>query len=77
MPEFTFTLHLQGDPEGVLDALFKAGCGDALFGSIAGAWYADFMRESTSFEEAVRSAIAQIESVPGLKVGRDLKNPAT
>lgn len=72
MSEYEFVLALRGDADadGRLDALFEAGCDDAAFGSVDGAWYGDFTREALSFQEAVRTAIAQINSVEGLKVLR-------
>jgi len=67
----TFTLVLDGDlNEAVLDALFEAGCDDATVGQVEGVSYADFVREGPSFEEALRSAIEQVESVLGLSVAR-------
>ena len=70
--EYEFTLVLDGDLDGeaVFDALFEAGCGDATFGQVDGVGYADFIREAPTFGDAVRSAIEQVESVPGLRVAR-------
>lgn len=72
MDEYQFTLVIEGDleVEAVVDALFEAGCDDATLGSVDGVGYADFVRAGNSFGEAVRSAIRQVESVPGLKVTR-------
>ncbi len=72
MNEYQFTLVTSADldDEAVVDALFEAGCDDATLGSVDGVGYADFVREGDSFGEAVRSAIQQVESVPGLKVSR-------
>lgn len=74
METHSFTLILSGptplEPER-LDALFEAGCGDALFGEQDGNYFADFHREATSFGEAVGSAIRAVEkAVPELKVIR-------
>ena len=53
------------------DALFEAGCDDALLGIRNGAVYLDFDRSAPSLEDAVFSAIRQIESAPvGAKVRR-------
>jgi predicted DNA-binding transcriptional regulator AlpA len=70
--EHEFTLVMAGDLEdrATLDALFEAGCDDATFGEVDHVGYADFIREAPTFGEAVRSAIEQVESVPGLRVVR-------
>jgi len=69
--EYEFTLVLHGDlDDAVVDALFEAGCDDATLGEVDGVGYADFIREAPSFGDAVRSAIEQVESVPGLSVER-------
>lgn len=72
MSEHQFTLVLQGDLESdkTIDALYETGCDDATFGTVDRVGYADFTREAPSFGEAVRSAIADVESVPGLKALR-------
>ncbi len=51
------------------DALFEAGCDDAVLTSSSGAQQAIFDREAPSFAAAVASAIAAIEgSIPGARV---------
>src|SRR4051812_30328292 len=74
MRTFDFTLILTGCPEwtdAACDALFEAGCDDALPGSRDGAVFLDFSRESPSLAEAVRSAVADVESTKlGLRVVR-------
>ena len=53
------------------DALYEAGCDDALFGVRDGAQYGAFDREAESFSEALASAIEDvISAVPGLQVVR-------
>lgn len=52
----------------MLDALYEGGCDDALVGSIDGAQYLDFDRTAPTIEEAIRSAIADAESVNGIEV---------
>jgi len=69
----SFTLLLSGPDvteESVADALFEAGCGDALFGQRDSIQYADFDRKSVSLAAAVSSAIEEVESVPGMRVLR-------
>lgn len=73
MQKFTFTLVVEGgalQAGEVVDALFEAGCDDALAGSSEGVQFLDFDREAGSADEAVRSAVADVESVEGLKVAR-------
>ena len=73
MPVFSFTLFVEGvDLRGddQVDALFEAGCGDALVGLVDGAGRLDFDREAASLEEAVLSAVEDIESVDGAKAVR-------
>jgi predicted DNA-binding transcriptional regulator AlpA len=70
MPEYSFILAIDGNVEEKVEDLFEAGCDDALFGSIDGAHYADFDREAPTLGVAISSALADIESVPGLQVRR-------
>ena len=72
MSEYEFSLVIAGslEDDGTLDALFEAGSDDATFGQVEGVGYADFIREARTFGGAVRSAIEQVESVPGLRVVR-------
>jgi hypothetical protein len=54
-----------------LDALYEAGCDDALFGARDGAQYGAFDREAASFSEALAGAIRDVTSaVPGLRITR-------
>ena len=62
---YHFTLVLNGVNEKTKkleDILFKAGCDDALINFRNGTVYLDFDRESYSFEDAIISAISQVES---------------
>jgi hypothetical protein len=68
MPEYSFSLMIEGEVDAHLDGLFEAGCGDATFGSVDGVHYADFDREAGTLAEAVSSAISAVGSVPGLIV---------
>ena len=70
MAEHSFTLILSGDVDTHLDELFDAGCDDATFGAVDGVAYADFDREAPSHAEAIASALAAVETVPGLRVLR-------
>ncbi len=72
MSEHAFTLVISGDLESepTIEALFEAGCDDATFGSVDRVGYGDFVREAPSLAAAVGLAIAQVESVPGLRVTR-------
>lgn len=69
MNEYEFTLVLQGGLDAAaVDALFEAGCDDATLGEVDGVVYAEFIREAPSFGDALRSAIEQVDSVPGMRV---------
>lgn len=75
MQQFEFTLLLSAPvdfpTDDQLDILFDAGCDDALFGRAAGVAYADFVRETDSFPEAVMSAVRAIEqAVPDVRIAR-------
>jgi len=70
----SFTLFFSGadvlDDE-QLDALYEAGCDDALFGVRDGVQYGAFDRDADSFGEALASAIAGVtRAVPGVQVVR-------
>ncbi|WP_223209978.1 AlpA family transcriptional regulator [Picosynechococcus sp. NKBG042902] len=77
---FELSFRLPGvntNPEQYLDALFEAGCDDAMIGIGRNGFIgADFSRESESLELAVESAIKDIESaIPGavlIEAGPDL-----
>lgn len=74
MTHWEFTLivdgpDIQGD-NGLLDALFEAGCDDALVGRTNCVQYLAFTREAACLEDAVLSAVADIESVSPLQVTR-------
>ena len=73
MPLHEFTMIVDGpdlQDEGVIEALFEEGCDDALVGRTDGIQYLDFGRVADTFEEAVFTAIADVESVDGVKVVR-------
>jgi hypothetical protein len=68
--EFTLVLDRVDDQtEGLEDQLFEAGCDDALINFRNGTVYLDFNREAPSAEDAVISAIKDVEkSTLGAKV---------
>ena len=71
LPVHDFTVRTAGVSvmdEAVFDALFEAGCDDALMGTDPDGDYLDFGRAAPTLKEAVASARAAIESVPGLRV---------
>ncbi|MYB28954.1 MAG: hypothetical protein F4X38_07420 [Acidimicrobiaceae bacterium] len=71
--KYDFTLETRGrsvvDDE-VVDALYEAGCDDAGIGRFLGVHYLEFNREAGSYCEAVRTAIEDVQSVPGVSVTR-------
>lgn len=73
---YEFTLVLDGvddNTHGLEDALFEAGCDDALINFRNGTVYLDFDREESSLEAAVLSAIRAVEGCGlGAKVIRIL-----
>jgi hypothetical protein len=70
MSEYSFTLLIDGTlTEERVRALHQAGCDDMTFqGDESGRASADVHREAGNLVEAVRSAVTDIESVPGLAV---------
>lgn len=65
LKEYNFTLVMSGiheETQGLEDALFDAGCDDALLYFKNGVTYLEFDRESGSLEGAVLSAIHDVES---------------
>jgi len=73
METYTFTLIVEGpdlQAEGMIDSLFEAGCDDSLVGSVDGVQYVEFDREAESLEQAVLSAVDDLESVEGVMVVR-------
>jgi len=73
MATHSFTLVVEGpdlQSDEVIDALFDAGCDDALVGRADGIQYVDFDREADSLEDAVLSAVVGIEQIDGLAVVR-------
>ena len=70
---YNFILETSGRDildDDVFDALSEAGCDDAGIGRFLGVDHLDFDREAGSFCKAVRSAIEDVQSVPGVNVTR-------
>jgi len=66
---FSLTFHMsepKADPENLLDALYEAGCDDALVGTgIHGTIGLDFQRAASSARRAIESAVNDVkEAVP-------------
>lgn len=73
MPIHHFTLIVDSadlQDESVVNSLFESGCDDALIGVVDGVQFIDFDRDAASLDEAVLSAVADIERVDGVRVVR-------
>ena len=73
MTTHTFTLIIDGpdlQDDEIIDDVFEAGCDDALIGRADGIQFADFDREADTLQDAMLSAVAQLESVEGVSVVR-------
>lgn len=69
MEKFDFVLRLNRMPDDEqIEALFDAGCGDGTFSGGPSGAVAEFHREAESWAHALGSAVADIETVPGLLV---------
>ena len=65
---YAFTLEVSGidtGRENYEDALYEAGCDDALLAVVNGTLFLDFQRRGSSFEDAVKSASRDIELAGG------------
>ncbi|EQA6227451.1 helix-turn-helix transcriptional regulator [Enterobacter ludwigii] len=65
MELYNFTLTLSGvrmDTEGLADALYTHGCGDALICCYGNSVYVEFDREAESLDQAIQTAIDNIEA---------------
>ena len=74
---YALTLEVSGIDTGqdnYEDALYEAGCDDALIAVVNGTLILDFHRDGLSFEEAVRSASSNIELAGG-NIVRVLRTP--
>ena len=73
MPSYEFTLIVEGSDlqaDDCIDALYESGCDDALVGRSHGVQYLDFDRDAPSLDDAVLSAISNVESIDGVEVVR-------
>lgn len=73
MTNHHFTLIVEGpdlQSEDVFDALFEAGCDDALVGRSNGVQYLDFDRDAATLQDAILTAVADVEKVEGVEVVR-------
>jgi len=73
MPLHHFTLIVDGpdlQDDAYIDMLFEAGCDDGTVGRADGIQYIDFDREAPSFDEAILSAVTDVERVAGAEVVR-------
>ena len=69
MSSFEFTLRLNRPvTSDEVEALYEAGCGDAGIETGPGGTRIDFDRVAPSRDEAVSSALRDVEKVPGLTV---------
>lgn len=65
MEVYNFTLTLSGvlmETEGLVEALYTNGCDDALICYNGSAVYVEFDREAESLDQAIKSAIDNIET---------------
>jgi hypothetical protein len=73
MPIHHFTLIVDGpdlQDDALIDAVFEAGCDDAAVGRVDGIQYVDFDREAASLDQAIISAVADLERINGVAVVR-------
>ena len=73
MSNFQFTLIVDGpdlQDAPLIDLLFESGCDDATIGRSDGVQYVDFDREADAFDEAILSAVDDLEKLQGVHVVR-------
>jgi hypothetical protein len=74
MPQYSFTLHvvdIHTDNEYYEDALYNAGCADALVVIQNGELFLDFDRQAPSYDLAVQSATRAVQQAGGRIIGVD------
>jgi hypothetical protein len=60
--EFTLVLSAPEESEGDANRLYEAGCSDGSISTSGGVTRIDFHRQASTLEEAIRSAIANVQS---------------
>ena len=73
MSTFQFTLIVDGpdlQEAPFIDLLFDAGCDDATVGCSDGVQFVDFDREADAFDDAILSAVDDLEKLQGVRVVR-------
>ena len=71
MTTHTFTLIVDGpdlQADALVDEVFEADCHDALVGRADGIQFVDFDREADTLQDAVMTAIGELESITGITV---------
>jgi hypothetical protein len=74
MPQYSFTMHVVGirtDNEYYEDALYNAGCADALIVIQDGELFLDFDRQAPSYDSAIQSATRSVQQAGGRVIGVD------
>ena len=73
MSTYQFTLIVDGpdlQDQPFMDLLFEAGCDDATVGVSDGVQYVDFDREAGALDDAILSAVDDLETLEGVEVVR-------
>ena len=73
MPIHHFTLIVNGpdlQDDTLVDAAYEAGCDDAAISLIDGIQYVDFDREAASLDQAILSAVTDVDRIDGVAVVR-------
>jgi hypothetical protein len=74
MARYSFTLHVAGlntNSEYYEDALYNAGCTDALIAVVDGEVLIDFDRQAPSYDLAVKSATRAVQKAGGQVISVD------
>ena len=74
--EFTIILASPEESEDDADRLYEAGCVDGSISTTGGVTRIDFHRQAASLEEAIRSAIGNVQAA-GFHVAHVLIEPAS
>lgn len=71
MTTHRFSLRVQGidvTSAEIMDAIWEAGCRDSTIGTCDGIQHAHFDRVAPSVQDAMRSAVHEVESIPGARI---------